>query len=198
MKLFTLAELKFELWITDEDKDTELNLVIDRVSAIVENYLGYSLDLQTLTEYYDEWAVSVFWVTRFIADENSIVITEKDTWATYTLDYVDDRLIFLSDATVWGKVKIEYQTGYASNAVLPADLKGVALSWWVTAYNDLVLTSSWTSWDLLIKTKKLWTLSLTYFSPKESTFQETWWNDWGNWKPSDYSVLDIYKKTFIL
>jgi len=199
MLLFTLEEFKNEVWISlsDNSKDEQLNLTIKRISEIIEWYLWYSLDQTTAIEYYDEWIVNFVWLQREITDLNSIIISEVSDWTNYSVDYFEWRIAYLSSDTIWGKLKIQYQTWYLNSDSLPADLKWVALSWWITSYNNLISTQSWNSWDLEVKTKKLWSLSLTYFSPKEISTNSVNWNDTSNWQPSDYRILDKYKLNFI-
>ena len=190
MKLITLQNLKEELKIITSDDDDILNKLIERISLIIEKYIWHALDERIITEYHDWWENIIF-ADLPIVDENTIKITNKSTWYELTVDHIEWRAVYLTeDTNEWVKnIKLEYKTWYQDESKIPSDIVWVAVDWIGTHYNSYK-SQDWT-WiqNPKMKSKKIDSLSITYFSSEENKAQG---------KTDNLEILDQYKlKDFI-
>lgn len=133
-ELITLAEYKAYKKITKTDSDTELDIIIKSVSAIVKEYCGH-----TFIDHYSVPKEEIFSIgpgqNAVMLDEwpiNEIVAVEiRDSFdSAYTAvsnsDYYVDKYcdsIFLHSGSYpigYGAVKVTYKAGYATT---PPDVK---------------------------------------------------------------------------
>lgn len=190
MNLITLDNLKSELQITTSDDDTIISKLIERVSLIIEKYIWYTLDERTLTEYHDWWN-NVIFAEFTIADESTIKVTNKITWYEFTVDHIEWRAIYITeDTNEWANnIILEYKTWYEDESKIPSDIVWVAIDWIWAHYNSFK-SQDWTwTQNSKVKSKKVDSLSITYFSNEESKPQG---------KTDNLEILDSYKlKDFI-
>ncbi len=190
MNFITLENLKEELNITESSDDEILDKFIKRTSGIIEDYIWYTLDQRIITEYHNWWDIILF-AELPIADEASVVITNKDTWDSYTIDFINWRAISLIQTPPeWSNnIKLEYQTWYDDESKIPEALIFVAIEW-IWEYYMKYKSQIW-DWnqDLQVKSKKIDSLSITYFSQEESKKSDI---------QNNFEILDGYKlKDFI-
>ena len=132
--LVTLAEYKAYKKLTKTDNDTELNFLINSVSALVKTYVGH-----TFIDYFSTPKVEVFNTT------SSINVLQLKEWPIVNITSVESRLTYedgyvvvdpadyfvdtytdsiYKNSSFWpsgfGAVKVTYTAGYAAT---PDDIK---------------------------------------------------------------------------
>lgn len=175
----TLKTLKLSLWIDEADisKDEVLERIIKSVSRQFENYLWFSLEKkkysQVLEKNFDYIIVSHFPV------KNILKIVEKNSLKNLTYSRIDDQIIYIDENYFWA-VLIEYEAWFDSLEEI-SDIENACLEMCSMNYNDLAI--SWAETN--VKSKKIETLSKTYFSKEEMSA----------WIQMNFrEVLDFYKK----
>lgn len=150
----TLEELKEYLQITDTSQDQILMGFIQQISSTIDGYLWYSLKESS----HDEWyLVRKSGVIR----TKAMPITEVTSLSFSSVKRISKNAIYLVDSPLEDQeVQIKYKAGHAT---IPAEIKQLCLDGCKQLYKDF------TSGELDIKSKKIDTLSITYFSPEEHT-----------------------------
>lgn len=159
MKYTTLTNLKSFLGINTSDYDTQLQNLIDRVSKQFDNYLWRNLWINTYIDYVD------------ISDDTLVIVNywpivsissiQDEDWNTIEYKRTDGNMIFLKESFDW-IIKIEYDAWYSSiDDILDVEqscLEVCSDLWGQTPSNEN---------EDNVKSKKIETLSKTYFSKQE-------------------------------
>lgn len=161
MEYTTLDNLKEYLGITDTSFDTILEKVIKRVTQQFDKYLSRNLETKKYTEYIvvdeDDILITDFWPIQ------SIVTIKEDNADGDDVSYTrtDGNIIYLPE-DFDGTLYIEYNAWYDTLADIQ-DVEQACLE----VCKDL-WDNTPTSWnEANIKSKKIETLSKTYFSKDE-------------------------------
>lgn len=178
MEYTTKANLKEYLGITDTSFDVVLEKVIKRCTQQFDKYLGRNLETKKYTEYIvvdeDDLMIVEFWpVTSIVA------LKEEDSDGDdVTHKRIDWNIIYLKNEHD-GTLYIEYNAWYDDLASIQ-DVEQACLE----VCKDL-WDNTPTSWnEANIKSKKIETLSKTYFTKDEMA-----WGIWVNFR----ETLDNYK-----
>ena len=178
MEYTTLENLKEFLWITDTTFDIVLPKIIKRCTAQFDKYLWRNLGVSTYTSYVPTDADDLIIVDYAPITEITQLKDTNTSWNTLTYERIDANIIYLENEHTW-TIFIEYNSWYGSLDDIP-DVEQACLE----VCNDIW---NWTpaSWnDATVKSKKIETLSKTYFTKSEMD----WWN-WMDWR----ETLDNYK-----
>ena len=166
MEYTTLEKLKTKLWITNEDNDSELSSIITKATKLIDIKIWYNLEKQDIIK-------RTWWTgkNKIYLDclVNSIeYITNKDNLQNYTLDFIDWYIVYLEEKTPkWERnIEVKYNIWFDT---VPSDIEEMCL--WLCVWLSIQNWITWTNTDKLqeknIKTQKLGSLSLTYFSNQE-------------------------------
>jgi len=178
MEYTTNANLKEYLGITDTSFDVVLEKVIKRCTQQFDKYLGRNLETKKYTEYIvvdqDDIMIVEFWPIKDIV----ALKYDNDSWSDVSYTRIDGNIIYLPsehDATLYN----EYNSWYDDLASIQ-DVEQACLE----VCKDL-WDNTPTSWnEANIKSKKIETLSKTYFSKDEMA-----WGIWVDFR----ETLDNYK-----
>lgn len=178
MEYTTLANLKEYLGITDTSFDVVLAKVIKRCTQQFDKYLWYNLENKKYTEYImvddDDIIIVNIWPVKDI-----VKLTQDNVdWSDVTYTRIDGNIIYMPEKHDW-TLYIEFNAWYDDLASIQ-DVEQACLE----VCGD-IWDNTPTSWnEANIKSKKIETLSKTYFSKDEMA--------WGNWV--DFrETLDNYK-----
>lgn len=172
-----LENLKKSLGITDDSKDEVLERLIKSTSASFDKYLWFSLEkkkyFEEIEKNFDYIIVSHFPV------KNISKIYHKNSKKSLKISRIDEQIIYLDEDIFW-KIFIEYEAWFDSLDEI-SDVENACIEACILAYNDLAI--SWAETN--VKSKKIETLSKTYFSKEEMS----------TWVQMNFrEVLDFYKK----
>lgn len=158
MEYTTLDELKVYLWITDNTYDSVLQKIIKRVSLQFDRYIWRNLWVKTYEEYID------------INNDNLIIVSNWPIVSVLNIEdldwnYLEEKrinwnFIFLEEDFEWN-LKIQYTAWYNSDDIL--DVEQACLE----VCNDLWSQTPTTENDSNVKSKKIESLSISYFSKEE-------------------------------
>lgn len=175
MEYTTLDELKIYLWIDDTTHDVALWKLIKRVSIQFDRYLWRNLWIEEYTEYIDLYNDNLIIVWNWPITE--VVNIEDIDWNYIDHKRINGNLVFLEENYAW-TLKIIYKAWYASlDDIL--DIEQACLE----VCNDLWNNTPTTENDSNVKTKKIESLSISYFSKEE---MRKWTINWRE-------TLDNYK-----
>ena len=159
MDYCTLEELKDFLKIEDDSENDLLSNLILQATAMVDSELWDNLWKKTYTRRID-WN----WANRIVM-ENVVNSVEsvQDVRASYVyeVDYIEWSIIYLTESTNrWIKnIQVIYERWFED---APQDFKRFFLEYCRELYKAKDTTST-----EVVKSKRLWDLSLTFFAPSE-------------------------------
>lgn len=178
----TLENLKLSLGIDslDKTKDEVLQRIIKNVSKKFENYLWFSLwkniYVQVLKKNFDYIIVSNTPISRVLK------ISERNiSWKNLTYSRIDEQIIYINE-DYKGLVYVEYEAWFDDLTEI-ADVENICLEMCISDFNNLPISGAETN----VKSKKIETLSKTYFSKEEMI---------SSLDMNFREVLDNYKKNF--
>lgn len=189
MKYTTLSSLKKKLWIAtgNTESDSELSLIIDQATQLIDNELWKNLEKQNIQERTDGTGTTRIYLSRI----PSSVISVKGSYGNYTVDFIDSYILHLKEkATKWRKnIIVEYEYWFDS---VPKDIESICLDICVVLCDqrNISWTNSLKLIDKNIQTQKLGNLSITYFWDKDKKH-----NAFEKLDPSTHieTVLNKYK-----
>lgn len=165
MKYTTKENLKEYLWIDVADYDDILDKMITRTTQQFDKYLWRNLEETTYTEY-------------AILDEENIIIVDKSpintilnlkeknsSWDDIEYERIDWQIVFLLTEYTWA-IYLEYKAWYTSLDNIQ-DVEQACLEVCKDLWNNTPTSGN----EANIKSKKIETLSKTYFSKDEMA----WW-----------------------
>jgi len=173
MNYTTLSSLKDKLWITDNSSDSKLLLIIEQATNMIDFKIWYNLWKKDIIKRIDGT-----WTYKLYIDHkaNSIeYIKLKNEEKYYTLDYLDNYIVYLEEKTPkWKKnIEIKYNIWFDTP---PSDIANISLDLCINLSLDLWISgaNSENLEDKNIKTQKLGSLSVTYFwaNEKESNIKD--------------------------
>jgi len=181
MEYTTVKTLKETLGIdsSDTSKDTLLERLIKTISKQFDNYLGFSLWENIYKQYIrSNWD---FIIVDYIP-VNSILTIRKENPAWEEIKYtrIDEQIIYLEKSYIW-TIYIEYKAWFTTLDDIP-DVENACIELCVLTYKDTPV--SWSESN--VKSKKIDTLSKTFFSKKEML------DSWG-YQMNFKEVLDNYR-----
>lgn len=147
-----IDKLKILLKITDELQDPTLHYLIDSAKAIIEQKLWYSFDVQSYTENIDVDGSSMIFLSRPIVSIDSI------QW--WELKKFTKNVLYLKHKVKW-EITINYQWWLWDT--LPSGISQAIINLAKWIYENEVDGSG------NIKSKKIDTLSISYFSANEKS-----------------------------
>lgn len=156
----TLAKLKDFLWVTGTEDDEKYEELIELATELIDTELWENLEIRTKTRRIDGSGTC-----RVIMENrvNSVVfIRDFRTQSAYTVDFIDGAIIYLTSVVERGQknIEISYVMWYAT---VPVDFERYFHHYCKELLNDQEQSDD----TEVVKTKKLWDLSVTYFSPSE-------------------------------
>jgi len=163
-----LDSLKKRLWITTTESDSELSLIIERATNIINANLWISLEKRTVTERVDgQWHNKIY-----LSNKPNLINKITDKKGTdYILDFIDWYIVFLEKkAPKWEKnIIVEYEVWFD---IVPADIEEICLDLCFIFSDEMNIIWKYTEKivDKNIKTKKLGDLMITYFWENEKKF----------------------------
>lgn len=166
MKYTTLSSLKKKLWIAtgNTESDSELSLIIDQATQLIDNELWKNLEKQNIQERTDGTGTTRIYLSRI----PSSVISVTGSYWNYTVDFIDSYILHLKEkSTKWRKnIIVEYEYGFDT---VPSDIESICLDICVVLCDqrNISWTNSLKLIDKNIQTQKLGNLSITYFWEKE-------------------------------
>lgn len=164
MKYTTLSSLKIKLWIATENSDSELDLVIDEATQLIDNEIWFNLEKRNIIERVDSYGSNKIYLKN---KPNSVL---KISWTScfYDLDFIDGYILYLKQNTSkWTKnITVEYEVWFD---VVPKDIESICLDICVVLSDKYGIKweNSAKLIDKNIQTQKLWGLSITYFWENE-------------------------------
>lgn len=178
MEYTNLENLKEYLGIEDNSKDLQLWKLIKTISKQFDNYLGFSLWEETYKQYVN---IKNDYIIIDFTPITKIIKICKNNPAGEEIEYtrIDEQIIYIDSDYRW-QVYIEYKAGYTDLENI-ADIENACLEICSSTYNDI--PSSWVETN--VKSKKIETLSKTYFSKSEMS---------GGIQMNFREILDNYKK----
>ena len=166
MDYTTLSSLKEKLWITNESSDSGLSSIITKATNLIDIKLWYHLEKQDIVKRIDGTGKKKIYLDHLV---NSIeYIKDKDSLRDFTLDFIDWYIVYLEEKIPkWKRnIEVKYNIWFDST---PNDIEEMCL--WLCVWLSFQYWILWTNSDKLqdknIKSQKLGTLSLTYFSENE-------------------------------
>lgn len=178
MQYTTVENLKAYLGITDSASDTLLTNLIKRCTQQFDKYLGRNLEAKSYTEYFVCDGDDIVIVSNGPINSIAKVKIDNVSWEDVTYTRYDGNIIYFPedlDATIY----VEYTGWYASiDDIL--DVEQACLEVCKDLWDNT--PASWN--EANIKSKKIETLSKTYFSKEEMA-----WGIWVNFR----ETLDNYK-----
>jgi len=166
MNYTTLGSLKDKLWITDTCSDSKLLLIIEKATKLIDSKIWYNLEKKEVLKRIDGT-----WTNKLFLDHkpNEIIyIKNKNSTYFYTLDYIDNYIVYVEEKSQkWSKnIEISYSIWFD---IVPSDIENICMELAVALSLDLWI--KWTNSEKFesknIKNQKLWSLSVTYFSNDE-------------------------------
>ena len=173
MNYTTLSSLKDKLWITDNSSDSKLLLIIEQATNMIDSKIWYNLWKQDIIA-----RVDGTWSNKIYLDHkanNIEYIKLKNESYNYTVDYIDNYIVYLEEKTrKWKKnIEIKYNIWFDT---VPSDIEKMSLDLCINLSIDLWISgdNSENLEDKNIKTQKLGSLSVTYFwaNEKESNIKD--------------------------
>ena len=166
MNYTTLSSLKDKLWITDNSSDSKLLLIIEQATNMIDSKIWYNLWKQDIIA-----RVDGTWSNKIYLDHkanNIEYIKLKNESYNYTVDYIDNYIVYLEEKTrKWKKnIEIKYNIWFDT---VPSDIEKMSLDLCINLSLDLWISgaNSENLEDKNIKTQKLGSLSVTYFWANE-------------------------------
>ncbi len=173
MNYTTLSSLKDKLWITDNSSDSKLLLIIEKATNMIDSKIWYNLWKQDIVTRIDgTWSNKIYLDHK--ANDIEYIKLKNESY-NYTLDYIDNYIVYLEEKTrKWKKnIEIKYNIWFDS---VPSDIEkmsldlciNLSLDLWISGENSESLEAK------NIKTQKLGSLSVTYFweSERESNIKD--------------------------
>ena len=166
MNYTTLSSLKEKLWITDTSSDSKLLLIIEEATKLIDGKIWYNLEKKEIIKRIDGT-----WTNKLFLDHKAneiIYIKNRNNNYFYTLDYIDNYIVYLEEIThKWSKnIEIKYNIWFEN---IPSDIENICMELCIALSLDL-----WIKWansekfeNKNIKNQKLWSLSVIYFSNDE-------------------------------
>jgi hypothetical protein len=173
MNYTTLSSLKDKLWITDNSSDSKLLLIIEQATNMIDSKIWYNLWKQDIIA-----RVDGTWSNKIYLDHkanNIEYIKLKNESYNYTVDYIDNYIVYLEEKTrKWKKnIEIKYNIWFDT---VPSDIEKMSLDLCINLSIDLWISgdNSESLENKNIKTQKLGSLSVTYFweSERESNIKD--------------------------
>ena len=173
MNYTTLSSLKDKLWITDNSSDSKLLLIIEQATNMIDSKIWYNLWKQDIIA-----RVDGTWSNKIYLDHkanNIEYIKLKNESYNYTVDYIDNYIVYLEKKTrKWKKnIEIKYNIWFDT---VPSDIEKMSLDLCINLSIDLWISgdNSESLENKNIKTQKLGSLSVTYFweSERESNIKD--------------------------
>ncbi len=173
MNYTTLSSLKDKLWITDNSSDSKLLLIIEQATNMIDSKIWYNLWKQDIIA-----RVDGTWSNKIYLDHkanNIEYIKLKNESYNYTVDYIDNYILYLEEKTrKWKKnIEIKYNIWFDT---VPSDIEKMSLDLCINLSIDLWISgdNSESLENKNIKTQKLGSLSVTYFweSERESNIKD--------------------------
>lgn len=160
-----VSSLKTKLWITNNDSDSELTLIIEQATDLIDSEIWFNLEKKEISERIDwNWNNKLYLKNK---TENVVSIIDKNN-ISYDLDFIDWYILYLDINTPkWIKnITVSYDVGFT---YIPADIESICLDLCVILSNQawIIWTNTEKLIDKNIKTQKLWSLSITYFGDNE-------------------------------
>jgi len=166
MNYTTLSSLKDKLWITDNSSDSKLLLIIEQATNMIDSKIWYNLWKQDIIA-----RVDGTWSNKIYLDHkanNIEYIKLKNESYNYTVDYIDNYIVYLEEKTrKWKKnIEIKYNIWFDT---VPSDIEKMSLDLCINLSIDLWISgdNSESLENKNIKTQKLGSLSVTYFWANE-------------------------------
>ena len=158
----SLDAVKNYLWITISEHDSELNLLIQKATDLIDWYLWKNLELQIFEEIVDGLDSKKVIVSNVI---NSVeFVKNRQTNQTYDIDRFKWYIIVCKQTIpAWeGNILVKYTSWFTTP---PREIEEIALDLITILANKQWIV--WTNTDKLIdkniKTQKLGNLMITYF-----------------------------------
>jgi len=173
MDYTTPVKLKALLKITDTAQDTLLQDIIDRAKSIIDQYVWYSFEESTQTEF-GKWK----WIERIYTKKKPITSIEYIKQENVLIDFLDfnwNLINLIYQTYKWSKIEIKYTAWYPT-WWLPKEIEQACLDICCNLYRQ-------TDNGEYIKTKKIDTLSIEYFSK----------SDLKSFDIDPFKILDKYK-----
>jgi len=161
MEYTTLATLKEYLGITDTASDTLLTNTIKRVTRQFDKYLGRNLGTKEYIEYIDCEDDNIIIISKWPLDSITEIKSEDSSGSDLTVKRTDGNIIYLENSYD-GTVYVKYDAGYNDLGDI-LDVEQSCLEVCNGLWNDTPVSGG----ESNIKSKKIETLSKTYFSKKE-------------------------------
>lgn len=166
MNYTTLASIKKKLWITNNDSDSELSLIIEQATALIDTELWVNLERKSIFERVDWTGVNRIYTKN--KAHSIISIISHDWFTSYWLDYINGYILHLNEKTPkWKRnILVNYEIWFDE---VPKDIEEICLNIWVVLADkqNIKWTLSTKLINKNIQTQKLWNLSITYFWDKE-------------------------------
>lgn len=183
-----VSSLKTKLWITNDNSDSELSLIIQKATDLIDSEIWFNLEKKEITERVDGNGNNKLYLKN--KAQKTTDIKDKNN-NSYYLDFIDGYILYLdTNVPKWNKnITVSYQIGFDNT---PNDIASICLDLCVILSNN-----AWITWsnsekliDKNIKTQKLWSLSITYFWDNEKK-----WNPFEKLSPGQNieKVLNKYK-----
>lgn len=160
-----VSSLKTKLWITNNESDSELSLIIEQATNLIDSEIWFNLEKRETSEKVDGNGTKKLYLKN--KTEKVLKIKDKNN-ISYDLDFIDGYILYLDvNVPKWIKnITVTYEIGFID---VPADIKSICLDLCVILSNNAGIT--WSNTEKLIdkniKTQKLWSLSITYFGENE-------------------------------
>ena len=124
MNYTTLSSLKDKLWITDNSSDSKLLLIIEQATNMIDSKIWYNLWKQDIIA-----RVDGTWSNKIYLDHkanNIEYIKLKNESYNYTVDYIDNYIVYLEEKTrKWNKnIEIKYNIWFDT---VPSDIEKMSL-----------------------------------------------------------------------
>ena len=173
MNYTTLSSLKDKLWITDNSSDSKLLLIIEQATNMIDSKIWYNLWKQDIIARIDgTWSNKIYLDHK--ANDIEYIKLKNESY-NYTLDYIDNYIVYLEEKTRKWKKNIEIKYNIWFDAV-PSDIEKMSLDLCINLSIDLWISgdNSESLENKNIKTQKLGSLSVTYFweSERESNIKD--------------------------
>lgn len=179
MEYTTLPTLKTALNITDTSKDVLLSRLIKTISKQFDNYLGFSLWKKLYKQYLTSHGD--FIVVDYIPVIDILTLKAENPAGNDLVKIrTDEQIVYLDKVYNW-TVYIEYNAWHTDLTDL-SDVENACIELCILTYNDT--PASWSESN--VKSKKIDTLSKTFFSKKEML-------DSGGYQMNYKEILDNYR-----
>lgn len=156
----TLEKLQKYLWDETTENATKIEDLIETATTLLDTEIGQNLESKTFTRRIDGTGTC-----RIVMERSDITavtsVRDVRTSSIATLDYIDWSVIYLTRDIDRGRKNIEIMY-VAWFTEVPKDLEAYFLE-----YCKALWTVMHSSDTKVQKSKRIWDLSVTYFSPSE-------------------------------